>query len=102
MIALATEDGGYVVLGEMRTRQKFTKTISGSEITVPSPHIEALDSEDGSLEYLEDSLVASFRTMVAMYVPGEDAEDGQVTVLGAERVLTGVSRECPRDPDRCA
>jgi len=102
VIALATEDGGYVVLGEMRTRQKFTKTISGSEITVPSPHIEALDAEDGSLEYLDDSLIASFRTMVAMYVPGEDAEDGQVTVLGAERVLTGVSRECPRDESRCS
>lgn len=101
VIALATEDGGYIVVGEMSTRQKFTKTISGSEITVPSPHIEALDSEDGSLVYLDDSLIASFRTMVAMYVPGEDAEDGQVTVLGAERVLTGVSRECPRDESRC-
>ncbi|WP_022918282.1 hypothetical protein [Ruania albidiflava] len=102
VIALATEDGGYIVVGEMRTRQKFTKTVSQSEITVPSPHIDALDDEDGTLVYLEDSLIASFRTMVAMYVPGEDAEDGQVTVLGAERVLTGVSRECPRDPDRCA
>ncbi len=102
VIALATEDGGYIVVGEMTTEQKFTKTISGSEITIPSPHIEALDPEDGSLVYLEDSLIASFRTMVAMYVPAEGTEDGQVTVLGAERVLADVSRECPRDPDRCA
>ena len=86
----------------MRSRQTFTKTISGSEITVPSPHIDALDSEGGLLEYLDDSLIASFRTMVAIYVPAEDTEDGQATVLGAERVLTGVSRECPRDEERCA
>lgn len=102
VLTMATEDGGYIVVGEMRTRQKFTKTISGSEITVPSPHIEALDSESGLLEYLDDSLIASFRTMVAIYVPAEDAEDGAATVLGAERVLTGVSRECPRDEERCA
>lgn len=102
VLAMATEDGGYIVLGEMRTRQKFTKTISGSEITVPSPHIDALDTEDGLLEYVDDSLIATFRTMVAIYVPAEDAEDAAATVLGAERVLTGVSRECPRDEERCA
>lgn len=102
LVTMATDDGGYIVMGELRTRQKFTKTISGSEITVSNPHVDALDDQDGLLEYLDDSLIASFRTMVAMYVPPEGTEDAQVTVLGAERVLTGVSRECPRDEERCA
>lgn len=100
-LTLATEDGGYIVVGELKADQTFTKTISGSSITVSNPHVVALDPEDGELVYLEDSLTATFHTMVAMYVP-KDSEDGQVTVLGAERVLTGVSRECPRDPERCA
>lgn len=100
-LTLATEDGGYIVVGELQAQQTFTKTISGSEITISAPHVVAMDPGDGTLEYLEDSIIATYHTMVAMYVP-EDSDDGQITVLGVDRVLTDVTRECPRDPDRCA
>src|SRR5699024_6122111 len=100
-LTLATENGGYIGVGELQAKQTFTKTISGSSITVSNPHVVALDPEDGELVYLEDSLTATFDTMVAVYVP-KKGEDAKATVLGAERVLTGVSRECPRDPERCA
>ena len=100
-LTLATEDGGYIVVGELKAEQTFTKTISGSSITVSNPDVVALDPEGGELVYLEDSLTATFHTMVALYVP-KDSDDGEVTALGAERVLTDVTRQCPRDPDRCS
>ncbi|HLS12888.1 MAG TPA: hypothetical protein VK095_00080 [Beutenbergiaceae bacterium] len=100
-LTLATENGGYIVVGELQAKQTFTKTISGSEITISAPQVAALDPEDGKLVYLEDSINAAYETMVAVYVP-KKGDDAKATVLGAERVLAGVSRECPRDPDRCS
>src|SRR5699024_9169062 len=97
----ATENGGYIVVGELQAKQTFTRTISGSEITISAPQVAALDPEDGKLVYLEDSINAAYETMVAVYVP-KKGDDAKATVLGAERVLAGVSRECPRDPDRCS
>ncbi|UFU02106.1 hypothetical protein LQF12_11355 [Ruania suaedae] len=87
---LATADGGYIVVGALRTRESYTKTVEGSELTVGGT-IGLLDSEGGEIADVGTSIDADYRLMVSLYVPPE-GEDAQVRVLGAEEVLTEVSR----------
>ncbi|SEF00232.1 hypothetical protein [Ruania alba] len=89
ILTLATAAGGYLVVGAMNTQYTFTKTVEGSELSLGG-EIAALDPEDGEVSEDGESLNARYRLMVALHVPAE-AEDAQVTVVGAERVLTEVS-----------
>ncbi len=85
VIALETADGGALVVGQITTSTGYKKTLSGSTLV--------LSGEAG--DWLGDGKVpalASVRhdSMVAFYVP--PSEDGKITVLGADRVLTDASK----------
>lgn len=87
-VAMATADGGVVVLGAMRTRHTFTKTEADGEIEVGG-QLAALSDSDGEVN---ESLRGTYHVMVALYVPA-DQDEAQITVLGVERVLASVSEE---------
>lgn len=87
-VAIRTAGGGAITLGALRTRQTFTLTEDGGEIEVGG-QLAALSDSDGEVN---ESLRATYHVMVALYVPPEQ-EDAEITVLGAERVLSSVSEE---------
>lgn len=84
-VAMATADGGVIVLGSMTTTQEFTKTEAEGEVNLGG-YIAALSEEDGEVN---ETLTATYDLMVGFYVPAS-ADDAQTTVLGVERVLSGV------------
>ncbi|UFU07679.1 hypothetical protein [Ruania halotolerans] len=93
ILTLATADGGYIAVGAMNTRYTFTKTVDGAELSLGG-QIAALDEEDGEVSEDGESLNARYELMVAVYVPVE-SDDAQAMVIGAERVLSGVSHDSP-------
>lgn len=86
--ALATADGGAIVFAGMTSTMTYERTVARSTMKVGSQYA-ALN--DGEAE-VNDSVTGSYLHMVAFYVPPADAgDDAQVSVLGAERVLTKVT-----------
>lgn len=85
--AMATADGGLVVVGAMITQYDFTKTEEDGELEVGG-QLAALAPDGGEVE---ESLTGTYDLMVAFYVPPE-SDDAQVTVLGVERVLSDVEQ----------
>ncbi len=92
---LATADGGFIVVGALTTRETYTKTVEGSELTVGGT-IGMLDSDGGEIADVGTSIHADYQLMVSLYVPPE-GEDAQVRVLGAEEVLSEVTRSEAED-----
>lgn len=90
-VSLATSDGGAIVFGAISSQQKYERTIEDSEMTVGG-EIALLAGEEETID-VETSVTASYYLTVAFYVPPADAEDTQIQVLGAERVLDTVTTE---------
>ncbi|WP_420110843.1 hypothetical protein [Pseudactinotalea sp.] len=89
-VALETSDGGAIVIGALRSDQTYERTIDDSEMTVGG-EIAALAGEDDGID-VETSVTATYYMSVAFYIP-PDADDAQIQVLGAERVLDTVTTE---------
>lgn len=85
--AMATADGGLIVVGAMTTVYEFTKTEEAGELEVGG-QLAALAPDGGEVE---ESLTGTYDLMVAFYVPPA-SDDAQVTVLGVERVLADVEQ----------
>lgn len=87
--ALTTADGGAIVFGGMTSKQKYEHTVDRSTMNVGSL-FAALN--DGEAE-VDNEITGTYAHMIVFYVPPADDEDAEVTVLGAERVLTEVTAE---------
>lgn len=84
-VALATADGGALVVGVVETVTDYIKTLDGSTVRLGS-------AAGAWLRGGEISSRANVRhqAMVAFHVPPEDGEN--ITVLGAEPVLVDASK----------
>jgi len=88
-LSLATADGGAIVIGELRSTLTLRKTVAGSELRAGGT-VGALLG--GNTEVLGTVSGAS-DVLVAFYVPPKDAEDKTIRPLGANTVLTEVTRD---------
>lgn len=88
IVAMRTAAGGVIVIGDLSTRYRFTKTEEDGEMEVGGQLAQLSDS-DGEVN---ENLRGIYDVMVALYVPAP-SEDAEVTVLGVERVLQRVTEE---------
>lgn len=93
-IALATADGGAIVVGELRSTLTLRRTVPGSELRAGGA-LGALLGDDtevlGTVSGVSDVLMA-------FYVPPADAEEKTIRPLGATTVLTEVTRDDAEAP----
>ena len=87
VFVIGTADGGALVMGTVDSTATLRKTIEGSKLTL-SGSIAAL----GGPEDVEDTVKATYKQMVTLYVPPAGAAAPQIQLLGAERVLASVER----------
>lgn len=91
-LALATADGGALVLGELGSAQTIRKTVPGATLTVGG-QIGALLGDD---KEVRGSVTGTSDLLVAFYVPPAGGEDATIRPLGATPgggVLTEVTRD---------
>lgn len=84
--AVGTADGGAVVVGALKSVEKFEGP-DGSKVS--PPQTETAEALFGDAE-VSDTLNITSLTTVAIYVPPADSED-PLQVLGAENVTTKVA-----------
>jgi hypothetical protein len=92
--ALATADGGAIVLGELSSTQTIRKTVPGATLTVGG-EIGALLGED---KVVRGTVSGVSEVLVAFYVPPAGGDAKQIRPLGAKTVLTEVSRNDAEAP----
>lgn len=90
--SLGTDSGGAIVVGVLDKTLSVQRTVAGSSLTVGAPF-----SFNGS-SAVKGTLSAAYLVTVAFYVPPAGSEE-QIQVLGAEAVLTGVTRDDSTSPD---
>ncbi|WP_311777395.1 hypothetical protein [Trueperella abortisuis] len=99
---VSTDNGGLVIVGEMRYSIRITKTADGAKLRIGG-QIGALHSGSGDNATLEIDYqgVANYSTTVAFYVPPAGA-DGTVRVIGsAEPTLISVENVAQNEkPDQ--
>ena len=88
VVALATEDGGAIVVGGMTTAS--TLTISGASLTVPPDFAAVSSGKLAPNAVLRNSLSVNYTDVVAFYVPPAGA-DAPIQVLGGEHTFTSAS-----------
>jgi hypothetical protein len=88
-IALATADGGAIVVGELRSTLTLRKTVPGSELRAGG----ALGALLGDNTEVLGTVSGVSDVLMAFYVPPADAEEKTIRPLGATTVLTEVSRD---------
>ncbi|HZK04926.1 MAG TPA: hypothetical protein VFC82_03660 [Actinomycetaceae bacterium] len=84
--SIGTHEGGAIVVGTVDQVLTVQRTVEDATLTV-GPNL-AYGGEPG----VSGSLIATYLTTIAFYVPPSDSEE-PVTVLGAEQVLMGVERD---------
>ncbi|PWD52194.1 hypothetical protein C8046_17660 [Serinibacter arcticus] len=87
VFAIATADGGALVMGTVDSTVTLRKTIEGAELTLGG-QIAAL----GGAEPVEAAAVATYQQMVTVYIPPAGGEQTQMRLLGVDRVLASVTR----------
>lgn len=87
-MALATADGGAIVVAGMTTSSALT--ISGASLAVPPPFAAVSGGALTANAVLRNSLSVTYTDMVAFYVPPAGAT-AQIQVLGAEHTFTSAS-----------
>lgn len=90
-ISLATADGGAIVIGSLRSDQRYELTEEGGELTVSTPQVLALEGVTDPID-VTGALTATYFVTVAFYVPPA-ADGATIQLLGAERVLDDVTTE---------
>nr|NLD39638.1 hypothetical protein [Actinomycetales bacterium] len=91
--SIATHDGGAIVVGAINQTLTVTRTVEGSTLNV-GPSLAY-----GGESTVQGSLTATYLATVAFYIPPEGGDEQQVTVLGAEQVQIGVTRDDSVSPD---
>ncbi|GMA30710.1 hypothetical protein [Litorihabitans aurantiacus] len=86
VFAIATADGGALVMGVVEQAYTLRKTVPDATVTL-SPEWSAFVGD----EPLDAAARATYRQMVTLSIPPADA-DTPIQVLGAERVLASVER----------
>ncbi|MFD1507462.1 hypothetical protein FE374_13295 [Georgenia yuyongxinii] len=94
LLALATADGGAIVLGELRSVQTIRKTVPGASLTIGG-EIGALLGDDTEVR---GTVSGTSDVLVAFYVPPEGGEDTVVRPLGAKTVMVEVARNDDEAP----
>lgn len=92
--ALATADGGAIVLGELSSTQTIRKTVPGATLTVGG-ETGALLGQD---KQVRGAVSGVSEVLVAFYVPPAGGDAKQIRPLGAKTVLTEVSRNDAEAP----
>ncbi|GHS87959.1 hypothetical protein AGMMS50218_10770 [Actinomycetota bacterium] len=87
VMALATVDGGAIVVGQMST--VTTVAIAQGSIALSDPFEAALAGRDS----VSSSLVRTYSDVIALYVPPKDSATPQVQVLAVEHAITSVTGE---------
>ncbi len=93
--ALATADGGAIVVGELGSTRTYRKTVAGSTLTVAGS-IGALLGED---KEVRGTVSGISEVLVAFYVPPATAEDTTIRPLGATSVTTEATRDDADAPE---
>ncbi|GCE77201.1 hypothetical protein [Cellulomonas biazotea] len=86
VVALATVDGGAIVVGEMTTVSTVTLTVSGGTIPITDPFYAALAGTDSA----GTAFARTFTDVLVMYVPPADS-GAPIQVLAAEHAVTAAS-----------
>ncbi|MBM7825825.1 hypothetical protein JOD55_001652 [Arcanobacterium pluranimalium] len=93
--AVATEDGGLLVVNELAYSVYVSKTKAGATLKLHR-EIGAMFSQDANnaVVDVDKPVTAQYSVLVAFYVPPQNAEDKTVKVLGASvPTLLAVSKE---------
>lgn len=88
-VSLATADGGAIVLGEITSDLTMRKTVPGAQLRAGGG-IGALLGEN---KEVLGTVTGTSDVLLAFYVPPAGAEDSTIQVLGANDVLTEVTRD---------
>lgn len=88
-VALATADGGAIVMGEITTATTIRKTVAGATVTAGGA-LGRLLGEDAEVR---GTVTGTSLVLLAFYVPPADAEDQTIRALGANTVLSEVTRD---------
>jgi len=86
VVALATADGGAIVVGQLTTVSTVTLTVAGGTIPIQDPFYAALTGAQSA----GSSFARTYTDVLVMYVPPADS-GAPVQVLAAEHAVTGAS-----------
>lgn len=86
VVALATADGGAIVVGQMTTVSTVTLTVAGGTIPIQDPFYAALTGTQSAAS----AFARTYTDVLVMYVPPADS-GAPVQVLAAEHAVTGAS-----------
>ncbi|MFC7406286.1 hypothetical protein [Georgenia alba] len=93
-LALATAEGGAIVISELRSTLTMTRTVPESELTAGGELAALMEDDEvvGSVSGVSD-------VTIAFYVPPADAEDTTIQPIGATSVLADVNRDDDAAPE---
>lgn len=86
VVALATADGGAIVVGQLTTVSTVTLTVAGGTIPIQDPFYAALTGTQSAAS----SFARTYTDVLVMYVPPADS-GAPVQVLAAEHAVTAAS-----------
>ncbi|WP_307720314.1 hypothetical protein, partial [Cellulomonas algicola] len=86
VVALATADGGAIVVGQMTTVSTVTLTVAGGTIPIQDPFYAALTGTQSAAT----AFARTYTDVLVMYVPPADS-GAPVQVLAAEHAVTAAS-----------
>ncbi|MBS6275808.1 MAG: hypothetical protein KH423_06335 [Actinomycetaceae bacterium] len=90
---VATEDGGLVIMGELRYNVEITRTAAGAKLQLRGD-IGAMSTKNNQgVVAVDHPVTASYGVLVSFYIPPADAKDKTVGVIGASiPTLLGVTK----------
>ena len=94
-VAIATADGGAIVMGEVRTVMQVRRTVPQSQLDISGEFRSYLGGNGSVVGSVSFENVA----LLAFHVPAEGAEDGTIQVLGAATSLISATRDDAANPD---
>lgn len=92
---LRTADGGALVLSSLSLKTVFRLTVAEVEITLGDKLASLLDDDATLL----GTITEKYDLMVAFAIPAEGSDEKVATVLGAEMVIAGASRNDDDAPE---
>lgn len=93
-LALATADGGALVLAEVRMAEIVRRTKAGSQLNLGGDHAAYLEG-NGTVT---GTVSFDYLGMVVLHIPAADAGDAPIEVLGSSRTLISANRDDSTNP----
>lgn len=94
-VAIATADGGAIVLGEVRTTMQVRRTVPASKLDISGEFQSYLGGNGSVVGSVSFDNIA----LVAFHVPAEGSADATIQVLGATTTLVAAARDDASNPD---